>query len=105
MHNFNFFAEKPSSTYRKSDFHFLILVVLLWGIGIVTLYFCSMTYGMRFHQNPFHSTQRQLISSFIGLLFMIFFGVIDIKTPQNTAFYCFGFSFSLCLDFYTGNWS
>ena len=103
MHNFNFFAEKPSSTYRKSDSHFLILVILLWGIGIVTLYFCSMTYGLRFHQNPFHSTQRQLVSSFIGLLFMIFFAVIDIKKLRNILpFIVLGSLFLCILTFIPG---
>ena len=83
MHNFSFFAEKPNSVYKKSDTQFLVLVVLLWGIGIFTLYFCSMTSGLRFLQNPFHSAQRQLVSSFIGLILMIFLAVIDLEKVRK----------------------
>ena len=39
MHNFNFFAEKPSSSYRKSDSGLVILTMVMWGLGIITLYF------------------------------------------------------------------
>ncbi len=79
MHNFNFFAEKPDSIYRKSDSLFIVLVVLLWGIGMVTLQFCSANYGQRFFGNSFHFVQRQLISSLIGFIFLIFFAVTDVE--------------------------
>lgn len=103
MHNFSFFAEKPNSVYKKSDTQFLVLVVLLWGIGIFTLYFCSMTSGLRFLQNPFHSAQRQLVSSFIGLILMIFLAVIDLeKVRKVLPFIVFGSLFLCVLTFIPG---
>ncbi|HAC31218.1 MAG TPA: cell cycle protein, partial [Treponema sp.] len=47
MSDFKFFADKPASTYRKSDSTLIILTFLLWAVGIVTLYFCSSGYGVR----------------------------------------------------------
>lgn len=79
MHNFNFFAEKPDSIYRKSDSLFIVLVMLLWGIGMVTLQFCSANYGQRFFGNSFHFVQRQLISSLVGFVLLIFFAVADVE--------------------------
>ncbi len=79
MHNFNFFAEKPDSIYRKSDSLFIVLVMLLWGIGMVTLQFCSANYGQRFFGNSFYFVQRQLISSLVGFVFLIFFAVADVE--------------------------
>ncbi len=79
MHNFNFFAEKPDSIYRKSDSLFIVLVMLLWGIGMVTLQFCSANYGQRFFGNSFHFVQRQLISSLVGFILLIFFAVADVE--------------------------
>ena len=79
MHNFNFFAEKPDSIYRKSDSLFIVLIMLLWGIGMVTLQFCSANYGQRFFGNSFHFVQRQLISSLVGFILLIFFAVADVE--------------------------
>lgn len=79
MHNFNFFAEKQASSYKKSDSVLIILVILFWGIGLVTLYFCSTNYAQRFFGNPFHFVQRQLVSSALGFVLMAFFACIDVE--------------------------
>lgn len=83
MHNFNFFAEKPDSMYRKSDSLFIVLVMLLWGIGMVTLQFCSANYGQRFFGNSLHFVQRQLISSLVGFVLLIFFAVTDVEKVRK----------------------
>ncbi len=83
MHNFNFFAEKPDSIYRKSDSLFIVLVMLLWGIGMVTLQFCSANYGQRFFGNSLHFVQRQLISSLVGFILLIFFAVTDVEKVRK----------------------
>ncbi len=83
MHNFNFFAEKPDSIYRKSDSLFIVLVMLLWGIGMVTLQFCSANYGQRFFGNSLHFVQRQLISSLVGFVLLVFFAVADVEKVRK----------------------
>lgn len=103
MHNFNFFAEKPSLSYRKSDNVLIILIGLLWGIGIVTLYFCSTNYGQRFFNNPFHFVQRQLLSSFVGFVLMMFIILIDIeKLRKFLPIIVFGSIFLCILTFFPG---
>lgn len=79
MHNFNFFAEKPGSSYKKSDSLLIIMILLLWGIGIVTLYFCSQGFAERVFGNSFYFVKRQLVSSLIGFVLMIFFAVVDMR--------------------------
>ncbi|MCR5171895.1 MAG: putative lipid II flippase FtsW [Treponema sp.] len=79
MSDFKFFADKPTSTYRKSDTTLVILTFLLWAVGIVTLYFCSSGYGTRAFNNPFHFVQRQLIASLVGFCAMIFLACLDVE--------------------------
>lgn len=96
MHSFNFFAEKPGRTYRKSDSVFIILTGLLWGIGIVTLYFCSSNYALRFFGNSFYFVQRQLSSSLVGLFFLVVFASVDVdKLRKILPIIVFG-SLALC---------
>ncbi len=40
MNQFTFYANKPSQTYNKVDIWLLGSVLLLWGLGIFTLYVC-----------------------------------------------------------------
>ncbi|WP_147645086.1 FtsW/RodA/SpoVE family cell cycle protein [Treponema pectinovorum] len=79
MHSFNFFAERQISSYKKSDSALIVLVLLFWGIGIVSLYFCSTNYAEKFFGNPFYFVQRQLVSSAIGFVFMTFLACIDVE--------------------------
>jgi cell division protein FtsW len=97
MSSFNFFAEKPSSSYRKSDSVLIILTFLLWGIGLVTLYFCSMNYGLKFFGNPFYFVQRQLMSSFVGLVLMLILAVMDVEKVRKLLPVIVFVSLILCL--------
>ncbi len=77
MNNFNFLAEKPGTAYRKSDTSIILMTILFWGMGIITLYFCSSGYGQRAYNNSFHFVQRQLLSSILGFGCLVFFACID----------------------------
>ena len=73
MSRFNFFAERPVETYKKADAALIIMTMLLWGIGMVTLYFCSSGFGQRAFGNALHFVERQLISSAVGFVALCFF--------------------------------
>lgn len=95
--NFVFFADRPSCTYKKCDSTFVILTFLLWGLGIITLYFSSAGYGERAFNNSFHFVQRQLISSLIGFLGLLFFSWTSMnKVRKLLPFIVFG-ALILCL--------
>ena len=44
--NFNFFTDKPLEKYRKSDPLIFVSMILLCGLGILALYFCSRNKGI-----------------------------------------------------------
>ena len=103
MHNFNFFAEKPSSSYRKSDSGLVILTMVMWGLGIITLYFSSAGYGQRGWQDPFHFVTRQFISSLFGFGLMFFLAIIDMeKLRKILPVIVFGSLFLCFLTFIPG---
>lgn len=79
MHNFNFFAEKSVSSYKKSDTGFILLVVILWGIGLVTLYLCSAAKGESGFGSSFYFVKRQLVSSLAGFVFFLLFSVMGME--------------------------
>ncbi len=84
MSRFNFFASRPLEKYRKCDSSIILLILLMWGIGLVALYFCSSSYGLRsrFH-DPMHFVKRQFISSMVGFVLFVVIVALDIKTIKK----------------------
>lgn len=81
---FTFYAHKPEEKYHKSDVAFLISVVLLWGLGLFTLFVCSQNYASRFFNNDsFYFVKRQLITSLAGFILFGFFMILDMKTIKK----------------------
>ena len=83
MSRFSFFAERPVEKYKKADTSLIVLTMLLWGIGIVTLYFCSSRYGQRQFGNPLHFVERQLISSAVGFVALFFFASLKLNAIRK----------------------
>ncbi|MFI3257101.1 MAG: putative peptidoglycan glycosyltransferase FtsW [Spirochaetales bacterium] len=68
MKNFLFFAQKPMPR-SKSDTGFIIPIILLLGLGLVTLYASSAHYAQRMFSDDFHFLERQLMV--IGMSFIV----------------------------------
>ena len=66
MGEYRFFPDRPVSNYRKSDSVFIVCSLLLWGLGIFTLYVCSPGVGERFFGNKNYFLNRQIVSSVVG---------------------------------------
>ena len=79
MNQFTFYANKPSQDYNKIDIWLLGSILLLWGLGIFTLYICSQNFAIRAFGNPLYFVKRQLLCSVVG--FALFFGflITDMK--------------------------
>lgn len=74
MESYNFYANRPSEKYHKSDIWFLVITLLLWGLGIFALFVCSSNYAEKMFNNSFYFVVRQLICSGIGFaLFLVLF--------------------------------
>ncbi len=75
---FNISADKPLQKYRQSDISIVLLTMLLWGIGIFTLYVCSYSFAFRFYGDSLYFMKRQLLSSALGFAAFAFFAVVKL---------------------------
>lgn len=95
--NYTFAAHKPMEKYYKCDIGFLISVLLLWGIGLFTLFVCSQSYAVRFFNNDsFYFVKRQLLCSAAGFALFFFFLFLDMESIKKLVFYLVGISIILC---------
>jgi cell division protein FtsW len=76
MDDFTFSAAKPVEKYHKIDIWMLISIVILWGLGIFTVYFTST--GSK-QVTEWRLVSHQLISSGIGFVFFILFAFLDMR--------------------------
>ena len=97
MGEYRFFPDRPVSNYRKSDSVFIVCSLLLWGLGIFTLYVCSPGVGERFFGNKNYFLNRQIVSSVVGFFGLIFFAVVPVKKIRKFVFMFAVISFVLCI--------
>lgn len=97
MTEYAFVPERSNEIYRKSDTSFIVSVILLWGIGIFTLFVCSSTSGQKIMDDSMYFVKRQLIASFVGLLGLLFFAIFPLNKQRKLLPIFFGFSIILCL--------
>jgi len=97
MNQFTFYANKPSQNYNKVDIWLLGSVLLLWGLGIFTLYVCSQNFAIRAFGNPLYFVKRQLLCSAVG--FVLFAGLLvtDMKYIRKLVSIIVIVSLFLCL--------
>ena len=79
MNQFTFYANKPSQNYNKIDIWLLGSILLLWGLGIFTLYVCSQNFAIRAFGNPLYFVKRQLLCSAVGFVLFAGFLITDMK--------------------------
>ena len=62
----------PEKAVEKntSDMYFIAAMLLLLGLGLVTLFTCSASYANRVFDDSFYFIKRQLISSLSTDLFL-----------------------------------
>ena len=78
MNSNTIFAERPQFT-KKQDSGFLISIILLIGLGLITLYISSSGSALRIKGDRLHFVKRQLIYFSIGLAFMLAASFISLK--------------------------
>ncbi|MBQ9206006.1 MAG: cell division protein FtsW [Treponema sp.] len=81
--NFSIVADKPLEKYKKCDISLILLSVLLWGIGMFTLYVCSGNYGERAFNDSLYFVKRQMISSCLGFMLFIVFATFNMDTIKK----------------------
>ena len=96
MNQFTFYANKPSQNYNKIDIWLLGSILLLWGLGIFTLYVCSQNFAIRAFGNPLYFVKRQLLCSAVGFVLFAGFVITDMKYIRKLVSVIVIFSFLLC---------
>ena len=75
MAGYTFYPDKPLSQYKKSDTGLIVSIILMWGLGIGTLFVFSSAYCGKVFGDELLLVKRQLFASaagFAGLLFFAF---------------------------------
>ena len=97
MNQYDFYAHKPSEKYHKSDIWFLVSVLLLWGLGMFTIFVCSQGYAARFFNNDsFYFVKRQLVCSAAGIALFMAFLLLDMETIKKLVIYMVLITLVLC---------
>lgn len=97
MTQYNFNARRPSEGYHRCDIGFLVAVLLLWGLGIFTMFVCSQNYAARFFDNDaLYFVKRQLVCSGVGFILFLSFLFVDMKTIKKCVFYLVIVTLVLC---------
>lgn len=97
MNSYSFYAERSIENYNKSDFTFVVSVILLTGLGLFTLYFCSQNYAERIFHDSFYFIRRQSISALVGLFGFILFASLKISVIRKILPVMVGVTLLLCI--------
>ena len=83
MPRYAFQADRPIDKYSKSDVFFMVAVLLLWGLGMTTLFICTPNTAERLFHNKYYFVTRQLVWSFIGFAGLVFFALLPLATLRK----------------------
>ena len=86
MNNFKFFTDKPLEKYRSADSSIILLTLLLWGIGMFTLYFAQSGVAIsrgNFSPEALYTVKKQILSSVFGFALMFLFSVVKLDIVKK----------------------
>ena len=97
-YDFNVRRLQGSEGYYRCDLGFLIAVLLMWGIGLFTMFICSQNYAARFFNNDaLYFVKRQLVCSAAGFVLFAGFMFVDMNTIRKLVIFIVLASLLLCL--------
>ncbi|MCK9169063.1 MAG: putative lipid II flippase FtsW [Treponema sp.] len=97
MDDYRFLADNPVEEYHKSDIGFIACVILLCGLGIFALFFCSQNFAQRMFNSPFYFVKRQLICVAVGLAGFFLFASLRMTVIRKLLPFIVIGTFILCL--------
>lgn len=83
MSDYRFIPDRSINSYKKSDIGFIVAVILMWGIGLFTLFVCSSVNAQKVFGDSLYFFKRQLIASAIGFAGLLFFAICPLKTLRK----------------------
>lgn len=90
------FAQKSYNTHH-ADPGFVISLILLSGLGLVSLYFSSAGYAMRAFGDELYFVKRQFISFAVGFVFLAVMSVVSFDFLRKLLPYIYIGTLILCL--------
>lgn len=100
MGNYKFSIDNPVEKYNKSDNGFLVALILILGLGIFTLYFCSQSAGLRFFHDSFYFVRRQLVCVLAGVAGFLFLSLVPIEKIRKAIPVILAVTIILCICTY-----
>lgn len=79
----NYIKPEKNIITESYNFIFVMLVILLLGLGFTVLYSGSLSYGSRFFDDPLYFVKRQAVNLVIGLFALIFCSFVEPKTLRS----------------------
>lgn len=96
MSAINIYAEKPVQR-NSADASLIVAIIMLLGLGLVTLYAASSSYALRVFGDSLYFIKRQLISCIAGMIGLLIFSYINLDFLRKMLpLFVIG-SFFLCL--------
>ena len=83
MRQYTFYANKPSENYHKVDMGLLASMLLLWGLGMFTLFVCTQNYAGRAYVDTLYFVKRQFVCSIVGFVLFLVFMLTDMKVIRK----------------------
>ena len=94
---YTFLADRPVEKYRKTDFFFIVSVIILWGLGIFSLYICSPVRAIALQKDPDYFVTRQLLWSLLGFAGLLLFTFIPMEKIRKFLMPAFLVTALLCI--------
>lgn len=92
-----FLADKPISENNKVDSIFLVLVLLLWGLGLYTQFICTQEKAISLHfSSKYYFFYRQVIFSALGLVVFALVSLVPMKFIRKSVFFASLICLVLC---------
>lgn len=77
------FSAERNRTPERIDLPFLLLTILMCGIGLTTLYSGTIGYAERFFGDPLYFVKRQFVNLAIGIVFLVVLASINLETLRK----------------------
>lgn len=97
MDGYKFFADRSLEHHHKSDFTFIISVILLLGFGLFTQYFCTQNSAQRLFHDSFYFIKRQFICAIVGIIGFLLISSLKVTVIRKLLPSIFVLTLLLCL--------
>lgn len=98
MGRIKIFAETPlGEQFGRKDVSLVVAMLLLWGLGFLTLYISTCDYGSRFFSDSLYFVKRQGIIELVGLCFVLVLVIIPLEKIRKMLPYIFFGTLILCI--------